>query len=108
MPVSNVTSIVDFDDIYLEIISEGITIYVKKAYVELSINADDPNIVNFQWHWYEQNDGLRLFYLDFNRVVSPATASAAALLAAIEAMLISQFAGGTTEEYWKHFLLMGG
>lgn len=108
MPVSNVTSVIDYDEIYLQVRIEGGIVYVKKVYVELSINAEDPDIVNFQWHWYEQNEGLRLYYLDYNRITNPVTASAAALLAAIDAMLTSQYATSGDDNYWKHCMLMGG
>lgn len=91
MPTSNVTSIVDFDPTFLQVTHEGQVLLIKKAYVRVKISPDDPNIVEFRWHWYEWNDGQRLFYLDFNRITAPLTISAAALLAAIEAMLISQF-----------------
>lgn len=94
MPTSNVTSIVDFDKTFLQVTHEGQVLLIKKVYVRVKISPDDPNIVEFRWHWYEWNDGQRLFYLDFNRITAPATISAAALLAAIEAMLISQFVAG--------------
>lgn len=108
MPTSNVTSITDLNDIYLRVIHEGEALLIKKAYVETYIDADDPNIVLFKFHWYERNVNPRLFYLDFNRIVNPVTASAVALQAAIDAMLISQFASSTAGiEYRKHFMLMG-
>ena len=106
MPTSNVTSIVDYSPIYLQLTVEGQFVYVKNAYVETYIDPNDPNIVLFKWHWYEINEGERVYYLDFNRIIAPATASAAALKAAIDAMLISQLTS-IDEEYWKHMMLGG-
>lgn len=109
MPTSNVTSITDLNDTYLRVIHEGEALLIKKAYVETYINVNDPNIVLFKFHWYERNINPRLFYLEFNRVTNPVTASAVALQAAIDAMLISQFTGSAAGiEYRKHFMLMGG
>jgi len=107
MPTSNVTSITDLSDIYLKVVHEGETLLIKKTYIETYIDPDDPNIVLFKFHWYERNVNPRLFYLDFNRVTSPATASAVALKAAIDAMLITQFAGSADETYWKPLMLGG-
>lgn len=93
----NITSIVDYSTTHLEIINEGTIMYVKKAYVEVQINPDDPDIIDFRWHWYEINDHQRLFYIDWRIVTTPVAASAAALLTLIEGYLTSQYGGSVAD-----------
>lgn len=87
----NVTSIIDYSSTHLEIINDGKTLYIKKAYIEVAINPYDSRIVDMFWHWYERNDHQRLFYLDFAIVTTPVAGNAAALLALIQGYLTSQF-----------------
>lgn len=95
----NVTSIIDYSQTHLEIINEGQTLYVKKAYIEVKINPDDPDIIDFFWHWYELNDHQRLFYIDWRIVTTPVAASVAAMLVLIQGYLVSQFGGIIPDEY---------
>lgn len=87
----NVTSVIDYSQTHLEIINEGQTFYIKKAYIEFRINPDDSTVVDMFWHWYEFNDHQRLFYLDFARITNPVEANANDLLATLQGYLISQF-----------------
>lgn len=89
-----VTAITDIDTTYLQVTNDGVNLRIKKLYVDVRLNADDPNIIDFRWHWYELNSGQRLFYLDYTRFTPIFYASAAALLADIDLMLVSQFSGG--------------
>lgn len=86
-----VTAITDFDDIYLEVVNDGVSIFVKKVYVDVRLNSGDPDIVDFRWHWYEIHDHQRLYLLDYARFTPTTYASAAALLTALQGFLVTQF-----------------
>lgn len=82
-----VTAVTDYSVNYLEVVNDGVSLFIKKAYVISQINADDANVVDFMWHWYENAPGKRLFLLEFARFTPVTYASAALLNTSINAML---------------------
>jgi len=102
----NVTSITDYDHTYLLVVHEGVNIYIRKEYTEIEVNVDDTDIVELRWHWYENNSGKRVFYLDYNTVATPSTASADELNTVLNTYLNSQFHYPTNEITSDHTLAL--
>lgn len=84
-----VTAVTDYSVNYLEVVNDGVSLFIKKAYVISRINADDPDVVDFMWHWYENAPGKRLFLLEFARFTPVTYASAALLNTSVNVMLDS-------------------
>lgn len=91
MSTHYITTIEDLDHTYLRVVHNGQELLIRKESVRIEINEDNTDIVNFFWHWYEYNRGVRLFFLDFNTVTDPAATSAEELYNTLECYLISQF-----------------